>query len=282
MAEVEGTSTMKSASELSPSTFNRKKREGKLTWTKLFSDSVLALMNPNVSDRARSLWLLIQPILGEHDGFLRDINGDPHTAASLALRLFCRGNVDSDLRKLIKLGILEEENGVVYCPFMTRDKGTLPTTTTGNIGGVAKCNDDLVTMSIGNPSENSDTVEYSRVEESRGEFVGTANNYSTTTRQTVTKPQQGVVGWASPPTPFAGLTETELKEVFAQFPHLDCGKVYAKFAAHHASKGTPKVTKAILTGWFKREKTGAPAETTATEPAVTPIAAPARRRIVIK
>ena len=38
---------MKAVTELTASTFQRKKREGKLPWTKLFNESVQVLMNPS-------------------------------------------------------------------------------------------------------------------------------------------------------------------------------------------------------------------------------------------
>jgi hypothetical protein len=99
-------SNRKSSANYSASTFARKRREGKLPWTKLFSESVQTLMNPHISDRARALWLLMQPILGEHDGYLMDLNGQPHTPDSLARSLHGRGHVETDLRKLIQYGAL--------------------------------------------------------------------------------------------------------------------------------------------------------------------------------
>ena len=99
---------MKAVTELTASTFQRKKREGKLPWTKLFNESVQVLMNPKVSDRARSLWLLTQPILGENDGYLLDSNKRPHTPSSLSRCLFGREHIESDLKRLIQYGALDK------------------------------------------------------------------------------------------------------------------------------------------------------------------------------
>jgi hypothetical protein len=150
------------ASELSPSTFARKKREGKLPWTKLFADSIQTLMSHKISDRARSLWLITQPILGEHDGYLLDLHSQPHTPQSLSLCLHGRDSsqIDNDLKKLIQYGALSKENGTVFCPIMVKDKGAYIDVATHITPCVAKCNDHLVTTSGESSEILSDRVEF--------------------------------------------------------------------------------------------------------------------------
>ena len=49
----------------------------------------------------------------------------------------------------------------------------------------------------------------------------------------------------------------------AAFPDLDFVRVYQKFVDHHTKKGTEKVTKATLVGWFKRERPSKTAQASA-------------------
>jgi len=227
--------------ELSTSTFQRKKREGKLPWTKLFSESVQAFASPNISDRLRALYFLIQPILGEHDGYLLDFDNRPHTPSSLSRRLFGRGHIETDLRKLVRYGILDEQNGVIFCPFMVRDKG--------KNSNIAKCHDDLVTIPLGESRKSSDPVEYSRV------VVGvppSGEHSPTTTTSTKTGPEKKETGaWCA--VPFSGLTETDLDQVRNKYP-FNFDIIYDKFCKYHTKATTSKVDVKMLWGWFKREK----------------------------
>jgi hypothetical protein len=241
-------SNRKNSTNYSPSTFARKKREGKLPWTKLFSESVHVLMSPHVSDRARSLWLLIQPILGEHDGYLLDLNGGPHTADSLARCLYGRGHVDTDLAKLIQYGALSDNNRIIFCPMMVKDTGRVLKGTSGNIVGVAKCNDDLVTVSRGNEVFNSERVEESRVDE---KDIYSNSPTVTKTNYPNNRTASAFTGGA---VLLSGLTEEDLEGVQAEFPAFDFPAVYQKFVAYHTNKRTQQATKEMLAGWFKREK----------------------------
>jgi hypothetical protein len=124
--------------------------------------------------------------------------------------------------------------------------------TSGNKVGVAKCHDDLVTVSRGESDFNSDRVQYSRGEESLS-TTGRERLDSTSTGTEIpensTDPR--LHGGSAP---FPGLTEKDLDSVCAEFPALDFPAVYSKFVDYHTKKGTEQATKAMLAGWFKREK----------------------------
>ena len=116
----------RSAGDLSASTFNNYKRNGKLPWTALFAGSVEALRNPKLSDRARTLWLFMQPIFGKHDGYLLDDSRDPMSVPTLANRLWRPADqVGQDIDKLVKFEILRRrDDGTIFDPFMVNDKGS--------------------------------------------------------------------------------------------------------------------------------------------------------------
>lgn len=67
-------------------------------------------------------------------------------------------------------------------------------------------------------------------------------------------PQKGAPPSLTRAVPFCGLSEIDLETVRSEFPNLDFDKVYAKFVAYHTKKGSERVTRVQLAGWFKREK----------------------------
>jgi hypothetical protein len=234
-----------SASELSPSTFARKKREGKLTWTELFADSVQTLMSHKISDRARSLWLLCQPILGQHDGYLLDLYSQPHTPQSLSLCLHGRDSsqIDNDLKKLIQYGALSEENGTVFCPIMVKDKGAYIDVATRVTACVAKCNDHIVTLLRENSEIYSDTVEYSR-ESKCVDTTPLTNDTTGGATPLQTKKGPGARGARS----FFGLTGTDIEAVAEKYPDRDADRTWDKFVNYHTKIGTAaeKITRALF------------------------------------
>ena len=112
----------KSAADLSPSTFNDRKRNGKLPWTALFADSVQACLNPKLSDRSKVVWLLMQPMLGAGSGYLLD-DGEPMSVAALATKIWREPKqVSTDIDNLVKFDLLRiDDEGAVFDPVMANN-----------------------------------------------------------------------------------------------------------------------------------------------------------------
>jgi hypothetical protein len=112
----------KSAADLSPSTFNDRKRHGKMQWTALFADSVQACLNPKLSDRSKVVWLLLQPMLGAGSGYLLD-DGEPMSVAALATKIWREPKqVNTDIDNLVKFDLLRrDDGGAVFDPVMVND-----------------------------------------------------------------------------------------------------------------------------------------------------------------
>jgi hypothetical protein len=112
----------KSAGDLSSSTFNNYKRNGKLPWSALFADSVQACLNPKLSDRAVRVWILTQPILRMSDGYLMD-GDEPMTVSGLAHKIWQEPKkLESDIEKLVKFDLLRRrDDGTIFDPVMVND-----------------------------------------------------------------------------------------------------------------------------------------------------------------
>ena len=113
---------LKSAADLSPSTFNDRKRHGKLPWTALFADSVQACLNPKLSDRTIRTWLLMQPMLSAGSGYLLDYD-EPMSVAALATKIWREPKqVNTDIDNLVKFDLLRrDDEGTVFDPVMVND-----------------------------------------------------------------------------------------------------------------------------------------------------------------
>ncbi len=252
----------KSLDELALSTAIGKYKENKYPWTRLFSGNIQTLSGPHISDRVRSLYLLLQPILHEGDGFLLDRFGKAHTTESLSECLYNRKHVKTDLEKLVRLGVLMEQDGVLFCLMTLAAKRQNQGGTLGVLVNNAKYNDFQVTASLEKAENNRERVDKSRLSQSA---TADLTKYCPSESQTETETDKNRLL----PSPIFGLTETDLEEVRDKFPNLDFDTVYQKFVGYHKNKGTEKVTKAQFLGWFKREKPTkekAPASSTTPKP----------------
>src|SRR5215469_17948252 len=96
----------KSHTDYSDSTFSNYVRNGKLPFTALFSDSVQQLLNQNLKDRQVRTWILMQPVLGAHGGYLLDDSGGPLSLQDLSGKLWRSAeDLGKDIDKLIKFDL---------------------------------------------------------------------------------------------------------------------------------------------------------------------------------
>lgn len=267
----------KSLDELSLSTAIRKYKEHKFPWTRLFSLSTDRLCSEHVCDRVRSLYLLIQPILNEGSGFLRDEFGTLYTAETLAVKLHGRkvAQVRADLKKLTRLDALMERDGEYFCLMTVAAKNQNNSEILANLGKARIASDSQVTNSLENGLKSRDQVDKSRVEVNsgapRGHPLFTDCTSGSAASETANQKSPGARGARS----FSGLTETDAAAAAAQYPDVDPDITWDKFVRYHTNKGTAadKITRAALIGWFKREKP-AKSRTTVTTTASTATTAP--------
>jgi hypothetical protein len=119
-------SNTKNIEDLAPSTLDRMRRnkiKGEWPYSFLWKRAVDRLSVPEVSDAARTTYLILQPILRNANpaGFLVDDEGEPMTSQDLAVRTrFPKGLLGKGLRELKKLGIFKERDGFIYDVLMNK------------------------------------------------------------------------------------------------------------------------------------------------------------------
>jgi hypothetical protein len=222
------------------------KRQGKrlFSWSKLWAQKVTEVNGAKLTMSAKLAYFLLQPILNENSGYL---NEDLRfVAAKLGMDEF---RLADDIAKLVKVDALRKtEDGIVYDARMVEDSGEI----TQNYTKLHKITKDMSPNGDVCPREKENEVPL--VEESRVEVSQSApadlTYYCPSESQTETETDKNRLL----PSPIFGLTETDLADVQKKFQNLDFDTVYQKFVGHHKKKGSEKVTKALLVGWFKREK----------------------------
>jgi hypothetical protein len=110
--------------DLAPATFSDKRKNGLLPWTKLYAESVQNFKNPAIPDRAKVVWVLLQPLLkrSEEPGFLVE-EGKPMSIQSLAMELWRdEQQLTDDIETLLRCRWLKrDERGVILDPIMVLD-----------------------------------------------------------------------------------------------------------------------------------------------------------------
>jgi hypothetical protein len=226
----------------------------------VFLNALEELERKRYNDRQRGLFLEILRILHKGGGYLIDMYEQPYTHDSLEKKLD-RKNVKGDLDKLIRGDVLAmTEDGTIYYPLMAaviegraKEKGNQAESrrVRKSLEEVVKCNDDIVTTSQGEPQKSP--TQLSKVKESKEGSTHSVPTFSYST--TVTEQDQGDVAESlALPTPFPGLSLTDLETVKSENPDKDFAAVYKKFVDWHTKEGTLKATKVMLAGWFRNEK----------------------------
>jgi hypothetical protein len=281
----------KGIADLSATSFRRNRAAGKLPWSKLYSETVIAVNTPRLTNSAKLSFFLLQPTLNKGSGYLTEELR--LVAASLGLE---EEKLSKDIDRLIKVDVLRRrDDGIIFDPAMVTDaqirmgekveKGEVLENFPkySEISEQHSSNDDV---SLGSFAANAHSrVEESRVEESKSWgpqspptfYSPTSTTETSTSTENCQKNGNGC--GLQPPVPFSGLTETDLLKVRKKYP-ASFEQVYGKFVEYHADKRSASVDPLMLWGWFKRERsTGAPTPGSVESVAATPTT---RREFVIR
>jgi hypothetical protein len=257
----------KHPTDLAPSTFDWKRRNGHFPWHKQFAEPTKDLLHARIPSETKLTYFWLQPILNrsEKEGYLVE-DGKPMTIRALSRII---GKTEAKLAKeideLIEYRFLKKEGDEIYEPWMVLDKKTTDLRESEKqpyLNEYSSNSDKHSEVVDGegitqNQLSSFNDFNHTTAEKSRADSEKSLLSAKAKALAFAGKTASAPSGAAVPPSASAGgITDAEIAKLKRnpKYAGKDVDEVIRKCREHYADSGEP-ITLKMVRGWLKRQRT---------------------------